>query len=47
MNKYYEHLQAAVRFFWLLIGFSRLIGNTVTSLAHRGTIPHRRLDCFF
>ncbi len=21
--------------------------NTVTSLAHRGTVPHRRLDCFF
>ncbi len=21
--------------------------NTVTSLAHRGTVPHRRLDCFY
>ncbi len=21
--------------------------NTVTSHAHRGTIPHRRLDCFY
>lgn len=21
--------------------------NTVTSLAHRGTVPHRPLDCFY
>ncbi len=21
--------------------------NTVTSLAHRGTVPHSRLDCFY
>ncbi len=21
--------------------------NTVTSLAHRGTVPHRRLDSFY
>ncbi len=28
MNKYYEHLQAAVRFFWWLIGFSQLKAAT-------------------
>ncbi len=28
-------------------GYTGVKPNTVTSLAHRGTVPHRRLDFFY